>query len=67
MFGTTQRLTVVPKGNSDDAIFRHNGAGASRVNLTKMRWVVPHIVGTDEVNLALMNRIKSKEPIDIVF
>ena len=67
IFGTTQRLTINAKGNSDDAIFRHNGAGACRVNLTKMRWVVPHIVGTDEINLALMNHIKGKNPIDMVF
>ena len=32
-----------------------------------MRWIVPHIVGKDEVNLALNNRIKSEEPIDIAF
>ena len=67
VFGTTQRLTVTHKGTSNDAIFRGNGAPAGKVALRNIYWMVPHAIGTDEVNLALMNRIKSKKHINIAY
>ena len=75
IFGTTQSLSVKTKGNSSDAIFRENvggdaaarAAAVCRVHLTKMRWYVPHVVGSDEINLALNNKIKSKSPFDIAY
>lgn len=66
VFGTTQRLTLTHKGTSNDAIFR-DGGDVGRVNLTNIYWIVPHAVGTDEVNLALLNRIRSKRQIDIAY
>ena len=75
IFGTTQSLNITTKGNSDNAIFRENGgadaaaraSAVCRVHLIKMRWYVPHIVGSDEINLALNSKIKSKDPIDIIY
>ena len=32
-----------------------------------MRWVVPHIVGKDEVSVALNCRINSKQRVDFMF
>lgn len=67
VFGTTQRLTLTPKGHSNDAIFRDDAAGDGKVTLKNIYWMVPHAVGTDEVNLALLNRIRSKKQIDIAY
>jgi len=43
VYGLKHTLTLVRKSN-DDAIFRHNDAGAGKVLLDKKLWFVPHVL-----------------------
>jgi len=46
VYGLKHTLTLVRTSN-DDAIFRHNDAGAGKVSLDKTSWFVPHVLAAE--------------------
>ena len=56
IYGMRQKLTLVRKGDND-AIIRNTAAGAGKVNLTKVAWMMPK----------LYKMIESKAKIDVGF
>ena len=59
MYGLKHTLTLVRKSN-DDAIFRHNDAGAGKVSLDKIPWFVPHVPPAGAEKFPLYKNIESK-------
>ena len=64
IYGMQQRLTLTRTGN-DDAIFRANAADAAEINLTKIRWFMPHVTPSDAYRLQLNKIIERKEKIPV--
>ena len=64
IYGMQQRLTLTRTGN-DDAIFRANAADAAEINLTKIRWFMPHVIPSDAYRLQLNKIIERKEKIPV--
>ena len=54
-----QKLTLVRKGDND-AIVRTAGAGAGKVNLTKVAWMMPRVLPSDKARAKLYGIIEDK-------
>ena len=66
VYGMQHKLTLVRK-NNDDAIQRTRAAGAGKVQLTKVAWVMPRVHPNDVKKFSLYKSIKSKVVVDGAF
>ena len=66
IYGMRQKLTLVRKGDND-AIVRTTGAGAGKVNLTKVSWMMPRVLPSDKAKTKLYGIIEEKGKMDIAF
>ena len=58
VYGLKHGLTLVRK-TDDDAIFRRATAGAGKVSLDKMSWIVPHAIPADAENYSIYKTTES--------
>ena len=65
-YGMRHKLTLVRKSDND-AIFRASGVDAGKVNLTKLAWIMPRVIPSDETKLKLNTMIKDKGSMDVGF
>ena len=47
VYDFTQRLTLIRKADSRDAIFRADGADTGKVNIQKIAWFMLHVLPAD--------------------
>ena len=66
IYGMRHKLTLVRK-NNDDAIQRIAAAGAGKVELTKVAWVMPRVHPNDVKKFSLYKTIESKIVLDAAF
>ena len=66
VYGMRQKLTLVRK-NDDDAIQRIRAAGAGKVELTKVAWVMPRVHPNDVKKFSLYKSIEEKVVVDAAF
>ena len=66
VYGMRHKLTLVRK-NNDDAIQRIEAAGAGKVVLTKVAWVMPRVHPNDVKKFSLYKSIESKVVLDAAF
>ena len=65
-YGMRQKLTLVRKGDND-SIMRATAAGAGKVNLTKVAWMMPRVLPSDNAKTKLYKMIEEKTSIDVGF
>ena len=66
MYGFVHSLTMV-RGSDDNAIFRLTAAGAGKVSITSLKWLMRKVVPSDADNFRLYKIIESKATIDVGF
>ena len=66
VYSMQHKLTLIRK-NNDDAIQRIAVAGAGKVELTKMAWVMPRVHPYDVKKFSLFKTIESKVVLDAAF
>ena len=66
VYGMRHKLTLVRK-NNDDAIQRIAVAGAGKVELTKVAWVMPRVHPSDVKKFSLYKSIEEKVVLDAAF
>ena len=66
MYGFVHSLTLVRAGDNN-AIFRNAAAGAGKVTISSIKWMMPRVIVNDQENLRLYKTIESKETIDVGF
>ena len=59
LYGMQQRLTLTRTSN-DNAIFRANDVDAGKVDITGIRWFMPHVIPSDIYRLQLDKIIEKK-------
>ena len=59
-------LTLV-RITDDDAIFREAAAGAGKVSLDKISWLMPHVIPADAKKLFIYKTIESKVMLPVVY
>ena len=64
LYGMQQRLTLTRTGD-DNAIFRANGVDPGKVDITGIKWFMPHIIPSDAYRLQLDKIIEKKEKIPV--
>ena len=64
LYGMQQRLTLTRTSN-DNAIFRANAVDAGKVDITGIRWFMPHVIPSDVYRLQLDKIIEKKEKIPV--
>ena len=64
IYGMQQRLTLTRTGD-DNAIFRDGGVDAGKVNITGIKWFMPHVIPSDMYRLQLDKIIEKKEKIPV--
>ena len=65
-YGMRQKLILVRKGDND-AIFRADGVDAGKVNLTKIAWMMPRVLPSDNAKAKLYKMIENEAKIDVGF
>ena len=65
-YGMRHKLTLVRKSDND-AIFRASGVDAGKVNLTKIAWIMPRVIPSDQTKSKLNTMIKDKGSMDVGF
>ena len=60
LYGMQQRLTLTRTSN-DNAIFRANGVDEGKVDITGIRWFMPHVIPSDVYRLQLDKIIEKKK------
>ena len=63
-YGMQQKLTLT-RTNNDDAILRANGVDNGKVELIRIRWLMPHVIPSDAYRLQLDKIIEKKEKIPV--
>ena len=64
LYGMQQRLTLT-RTSDDNAIFRDGGVDAGKVNITGIKWFMPHVIPSDMYRLQLDKIIEKKEKIPV--
>ena len=64
LYGMQQRLTLTRTGD-DNAIFRANGVDVGKVDITGIKWFMPHVIPSDAYRLQLDKIIEKKEKIPV--
>ena len=67
VYGARHTLTLVRTTDNNDAIFRADAAGAGKVQLTKISWMMPKVQPNDEMKYKLYNIILAKDKLDVGF
>ena len=65
-YGMRHKLTLVRKSDND-AIFRAATVDAGKVNLTKVAWIMPRVIPSDDTKLKLNKMIADKGSMDVGF
>ena len=60
LYGMQQRLTLT-RTSDDNAIFRANGVNVGKVDITGIKWFMPHVIPSDAYRLQLDKIIEKKE------
>jgi hypothetical protein len=66
VYGATHRLTL-NRQSDNDAIVRKTDAGAGKVTLTKLEWMMPLVKPSDEVKLPFYKKIESKPTLEVTY
>ena len=66
VYGVRHSLQLIRK-NDDDAIFRLNAAGAGKVKLTKITWLMPRVHASDDKKYSLIKTVDSKVVLDVAY
>ena len=64
IYGMQQRLTLT-RTSDNDAIFRDNGVDEGKVDITRIKWFMPHVIPSDAYRLQLDKIIEKKEKIPV--
>ena len=64
IYGMQQKLTLTRTGDNN-AIFRANGVDVGQVDITGIRWFMPHVIPSDAYRLQLDKIIEKKEKIPV--
>ena len=64
LYGMQQRLTLTRTGD-DNAIHRANGVDIGKVDITGIKWFMPHVIPSDAYRLQLDKIIEKKEKIPV--
>ena len=64
LYGMQQRLTLT-RTSDDNAIFRAGGVDVGKIDLTRIRWFMPHVIPSDAYRLQLDKIIEKKEKIPV--
>ena len=65
-YGMRDTLQLIRKGDNDD-LFRTNAAGAGKVVLSKLAWVVPFVQPNDVLKVNLYKSIAANNTIPVWF
>ena len=66
LYGFTHTLTMVRTSNDNNAIYRAAAAGAGKVVIEKISWMLPRVEPSDEEKYKLYKTIENKETLVIV-
>ena len=66
-YGMRHTLTLTRTTDDNDAIFRLNAVHAGKVNITKIAWMMPKVIPSDEMRYKLYKIIESKDVLNIGF
>ena len=66
IYGMRHKLTLVRKSDND-AILRASGVDDGKVNLTKIAWIMPRVIPSDETKSNWNLMIEKKRSIDVGF
>ena len=66
VYGLKHNQTLVRK-TDDDAIFRGAAAGAGKVSLDKMSWLMPHVIPVDAGKFSIYKTIESKVKVPVAY
>ena len=66
MYGLKHNLTLVKK-TDDDAIFRGAAAGAGKVSLDNISWIMPHVIPADAEKFSIYKTIGSKVKVPLAY
>ena len=66
MYGLKHNLTLVRK-TDDDAIFRGAAAGAEKVILDKISWLMPHVIPANAEKVSIYKTIESKVKVPVSY
>ena len=66
VYGLKHNLTLVRK-TDDDAIFRLAAAGAGKVSLDKISWVMPRVIPADAEKFSIYKTVESKVKLPVVY
>ena len=64
LYGMQQRLTLT-RTSDENAIFRANGVDVGKVDITGIKWFMPHVIPSDAYRLQLDKIIEKKEKIPV--
>ena len=64
LYGMQQKLTLT-RTSDNNAIFRANAVNAGKINLTRIRWFMPHVIPSDMYRLQLDKVMEKKEKIPV--
>ena len=66
VYGFKHTLTLV-RQTDDDAIFRANAAGAGKVHIDRISWLMPHVDPADMAKMQLYKTIETKVKLPVAF
>jgi hypothetical protein len=58
---------ILKRASNNDAIIRDGGVTAGKVELSRIQWMVPHVLPSDSENLPFFKIIEAKENIPGAF
>ena len=66
-YGMRHKLTLVRKSDNDTILRTAQCPDAGKVNLTKIAWIMPRVIPSDDVKTKLYKMIEEKRSIDVGF
>ena len=66
LYGFSHTLTLTRDSTDNNAIVR-DGGDVGKVSLTKIEWLMPHVIPSNAVELPFLNTIKDKSEIPVAF
>ena len=64
VYGLSYNLTLT-RNDDHDAIFKDNNAGAGKITLSKVSWLMPHVIPADKDKMELYKIIERKEKLPV--
>ena len=65
MYGLRHTLTMTRTTNDNDAIFKAGAVDAGKVTLSKISWMMPKVLPSDEMKFKLYKTIESKSVLNV--